>query len=87
MLMRTVLPAESGVSSTRTCTRRTERELAAAMKAFEYQAHYLNILELIGNQLAVPEVKIVSATLQSPPIDVDLVLDVGNTHTCRILPR
>ncbi|AIR62439.1 virulence factor SrfB [Cedecea neteri] len=64
---------------------RTERELAAAMKAFEYQAHYLNILELIGNQLAVPEVKIVTATLQSPPIDVDLVLDVGNTHTCGVL--
>lgn len=64
---------------------RTEREIAGAMKMFEYQAHYLNILEMLGAQLSVPEVKIVTATLQAPAIPVDLVLDVGNTHTCGVL--
>ncbi|OAT26034.1 SrfB family protein [Buttiauxella ferragutiae ATCC 51602] len=64
---------------------RSERELSHALKTFEYQAHYLNIIEMLGAQLAVPEVKIVTATLQAPAIPVDLVLDVGNTHTCGVL--
>lgn len=64
---------------------RTEREITSAMKMFEYQAHYLNILEMLGAQIAVPEVKIVTGTLQAPAIPVDLVLDVGNTHTCGVL--
>lgn len=64
---------------------RSEREIASAMKMFEYQAHYLNILELLGARLSVPEVKIITATLQAPAIPVDLVLDVGNTHTCGVL--
>lgn len=64
---------------------RTEREISNALKTFEYQAHYLNIIEMLGSQLCVPEVKIVTATLQAPAIPVDLVLDVGNTHTCGVL--
>lgn len=59
--------------------------LARALKLFEYQGHYLNILEMVGRQLAVPEVRIVTATLHAEAIPVDLVLDVGNTHTCGIL--
>jgi len=62
-----------------------ENTLARALKLFEYQGHYLNILEMVGAQLAIPEVKIVTATLHAEAIPVDLVLDVGNTHTCGIL--
>lgn len=62
-----------------------ETALARALKLFEYQGHYLNILEMIGTQLTIPEVKIVTATLHAEAIPVDLVLDVGNTHTCGIL--
>ena len=64
---------------------REENEIIRALKSFEYQGHYLNILEMLGVQLAIPEVKIVTATLHSEAIPVDLVLDVGNTHTCGIL--
>ncbi|RPH24792.1 virulence factor SrfB [Buttiauxella warmboldiae] len=64
---------------------RSEREISNALKTFEYQAHYLNIIEMLGAQLSLPEVKIVTATLQAPAIPVDLVLDVGNTHTCGVL--
>lgn len=64
---------------------REESDIARALKMFEYQGHYLNLLEMVGTQLAIPEVKIVTATLQAEMIPVDLVLDVGNTHTCGIL--
>lgn len=64
---------------------RDENDIARALKLFEYQGHYLNILEMISTQLTLPEVKIVTATLHSEAIPVDLVLDVGNTHTCGIL--
>ena len=61
---------------------RAEVEINAGLKTFEYQAHYLNLLHMLGHQLAVPQIKMVAATLQQPAIDVDLVLDVGNSHTC-----
>ena len=61
------------------------RDLQQAMRSFEYQAHWLNLLTLLGEQLAVPEVKFVTHTLSTPPIAVDLVLDVGNTHTCGVI--
>ncbi|WP_413738893.1 virulence factor SrfB [Sodalis sp. RH21] len=64
---------------------RPEREIAAALRTFEYQAHYLNLLDMLGTQLCVPEVKIAAGTLQEPAINVDLILDVGNSHTCGIL--
>ncbi|MFV0265329.1 MAG: virulence factor SrfB [Kluyvera sp.] len=63
----------------------SDREINAALKAFEYQGHYLNVLEMLAEQLQVPEIQIVSETLHVPPIAVDLVLDVGNTHTCGVL--
>ncbi|WP_238084761.1 virulence factor SrfB [Pseudescherichia vulneris] len=64
---------------------RSEREIAQALRGFEYQAHWLNLLTLLGEQLTVPEVKIVTHTLSTPAIPVDLILDVGNTHTCGVI--
>lgn len=64
---------------------RAEAEINAGLKTFEYQAHYLNLLHMLGHQLTVPQIKIAAATLQQPAIDVDLVLDVGNSHTCGVL--
>ncbi len=64
---------------------RGEKDIALALKAFEYQAHYLNLLEMLSVDARMPEIQIVTETLQSPSVAVDLVLDVGNTHTCGVL--
>ncbi|CNH54294.1 virulence factor SrfB [Yersinia pekkanenii] len=64
---------------------RTVRHITASLREFEYQAHYLNLLELLGQQIKVPEIKINTSTLQEPVVNVDLILDVGNSHTCGIL--
>ncbi|CNG04064.1 virulence factor SrfB [Yersinia frederiksenii] len=64
---------------------RTARHISASLREFEYQAHYLNLLELLGSQVSVPEIKINTSTLQEPAVNVDLILDVGNSHTCGIL--
>lgn len=64
---------------------RTARHISASLREFEYQAHYLNLLELLGSQVDVPEIRITTHTLQEPAINVDLILDVGNSHTCGIL--
>ncbi|MRS15815.1 virulence factor SrfB [Enterobacteriaceae bacterium RIT691] len=64
---------------------RSERDVAQAMRSFEYQGHWLNLLTLLGEQLNVPEVKIVTATVSTPAIPVDLILDVGNSHTCGVI--
>lgn len=64
---------------------RTARHISASLREFEYQAHYLNLLELLGSQVGVPEIKINTSTLQEPAVNVDLILDVGNSHTCGIL--
>ncbi|WP_213989710.1 virulence factor SrfB [Sodalis sp. dw_96] len=64
---------------------RSSGEIGLALRTFEYQAHYLNILHMLGNQLSVPEIKIRAETQQEPAISVDLILDVGNSHTCGIL--
>ena len=64
---------------------RPQVNIKTALREFEYQAHYLNILQLLGEQLSVPELKISAATLQEPAINVDLILDVGNSHTCGIM--
>ena len=49
------------------------------MRSFEYRAHWLNLMTMLGEQLTVPEVKFVTHT-PVPAIPVDLILDVGNTH-------
>ncbi len=61
------------------------RNIEQALRNFEYQAHWLNLMTLLGEQLSVPEVKLVTHTLSTPAIPVDLILDVGNTHTCGVL--
>lgn len=65
--------------------KRSAGDINNAMKAFEYQAHFLNILEMLGTQLEIPEVQIVTETLSNAPVPVDLILDVGNTHTCGVI--
>ena len=64
---------------------RSAKTVKDALKEFEYQAHYLNLLEMLGLQLGVPEIKLITSTLQEPAVNVDFILDVGNSHTCGIL--
>ena len=54
----------------------------------EHYARYLVLLELLDRLERIPRVKVmdvVSSQLPYVPIDVDLVLDIGNTRTCGIL--
>lgn len=64
---------------------RSEAEITRALKSFEYQAHWLNLLLVLGRQVNVPEITLAGETLNTPVIPVDLILDVGNTHTCGII--
>lgn len=64
---------------------RREQAINQALREFEYRAHYLNLLELLGEQLDLSEIHIQAATLQTPAVNVDIILDVGNSHTCGIL--
>ena len=64
---------------------RHDSDIKMALREFEYQAHYLNLLELLGTQLALTDMRLLTATLQEPVVNVDLILDVGNSHTCGIL--
>ena len=64
---------------------RGELALTQALREFEYQAHYLNLLELLGEQLDLAEIAIQAVSLQTPAVNVDIILDVGNSHTCGIL--
>lgn len=52
-----------------------------------HQAHYLNLLHVLGTALEVPEIKVVSNRDSDlhKAIPVDMVLDVGNSRTCGIL--
>ncbi|CAI2530080.1 Uncharacterized protein conserved in bacteria, putative virulence factor [Serratia liquefaciens] len=68
-----------------TLEQRAEAQIYTGLKTFEYQAHYLNVLSMLGDQLAVPQIKIIAATLQQPAVNVDVILDVGNSHTCGVL--
>ncbi|WP_109399143.1 virulence factor SrfB [Proteus sp. TJ1640] len=60
-------------------------ELDEALKEFQHQAHYLNLLNILGEKLHLPEIKINESKPQEPAIEVDLILDVGNSRTCGIL--
>jgi hypothetical protein len=54
----------------------------------EHWARYLTLLELLGEAIAPPRLKLldtVSSERRYAPVDVDLVLDVGNSRTCGIL--
>ncbi len=63
---------------------RPERNINASLREFEYQAHYLNLLELLGSQLNMPNITL-GSDVQQAAVNVDLILDVGNSHTCGIL--
>ncbi|NAT76033.1 virulence factor SrfB [Dickeya dadantii] len=64
---------------------RKPRDIRQNLREFEYQAHYLNLLDIMATLLDVPEIRITSGTLKEPAINVDLILDVGNSHTAGIL--
>ncbi|VTR50554.1 Uncharacterized protein conserved in bacteria, putative virulence factor [Serratia fonticola] len=55
---------------------RPERNINASLREFEYQAHYLNLLELLASQLNVPNITL-GSDVQQPAVNVDLILDVG----------
>ena len=55
---------------------------------FEHWARYLACLRLIDHAVNVPKIRLantVSARESVAPVEVDLVLDVGNSRTCGIL--
>ncbi|MCG8312000.1 MAG: virulence factor SrfB [Pseudomonadales bacterium] len=64
-----------------------EDDIEDECKDFYYQAHYLNLLYILGTKLPDHEYKIITntATDLEKPIPVDMVLDVGNSRTCGIL--
>ena len=56
--------------------------------ACEHWARYATFLDMLGSVITVPEIKlvdVVSSELNYQPIDVDLVLDIGNSRTCGVL--
>jgi len=56
---------------------------------FEYQnehlARYIAFLELLGSAEVIPKVKLTDPRRHADPIDVDLVLDIGNSRTIGML--
>lgn len=60
-------------------------DVAEAVTRRDHQAHYLNFLSVLNDELNVPQVKVNAVRVQEPAIKVDLVLDVGNSRTCGIL--
>ena len=56
--------------------------------ACEHWARYLTFLQMLGDACGFPVFKLIDTVSQEPnfrPIDVDLVLDIGNSRTCGIL--
>ena len=62
-------------------------EIAAAVAERRHFAHYLNLLWLLGVKVKPPRLKLLSNSPDDvhKPIQVDMVLDVGNSRTCGIL--
>lgn len=55
---------------------------------FEHWARYLAFLRLVDHAVSVPKIRLantVSSREAVAPVEVDLVLDVGNSRTCGIL--
>lgn len=67
--------------------RMTPEDIDEELSQLAHQAHYLNLLDLLGSALSVPQVKVVSNRDSDlyKAIPVDMVLDVGNSRTCGIL--
>ncbi len=54
----------------------------------EHAARYITFLQLLNAFLPVPRVKLIDTLSSEPtvrPVDVDLVLDIGNSRTCGML--
>ena len=78
-------------------TRKTAEDMAEDLGNKHHQAHYLNVLSLLCNKVIsgecsaepkvnIPEIRLVShRPVGTPPIPVDLILDIGNSRTCGIL--
>ena len=64
-----------------------QEDVDAELEQLSHQAHYLNLLTLIGTRLRLPQMRLRSNAPDDvyAPIPVDLVLDVGNSRTCGIL--
>ncbi len=60
---------------------------------FEHWARYIAFLKLLDDAVAFPKIRLLDTISKDPatnerryrPIDVDLVLDIGNSRTCGIL--
>lgn len=51
----------------------------------EHIARYITFLDLLKVTDVVPDVRLINTTQTNRPIEVDLVLDVGNSRTCGML--
>jgi hypothetical protein len=51
----------------------------------EHLARYIAFIELIGSADVIPKVKLTDPRRHNDPIDVDLVLDIGNSRTIGML--
>lgn len=62
-------------------------DVTAGINSKAYYGHYLNILDLVGESVSIPTIKVASNKNNdiTPSIPVDMVLDVGNSRTCGIL--
>lgn len=54
---------------------------------FEYAARYFTFLEFLDTVLQPPAVRFIDTISTDPPsfVDVDLILDIGNSRTCGLL--
>ncbi len=62
-------------------------EIAGMIAERRHFAHYLNLLWVLGAKVRPPRLKILSNSPDDvhKPIQVDMVLDVGNSRTCGVL--
>jgi hypothetical protein len=78
---------ESFVDNAGTALRLPPEDVGAEEGRLAHHAHYLNLLALIGQQVRLPELKLIGNAQDDVhrAIAVDMVLDVGNSRTCGIL--
>lgn len=62
-------------------------DLSLAKKGLAHHGHYLNFLAIIAGHATIPQVKLTSNVRDdlSPKLNVDLVLDIGNSRSFGIL--
>lgn len=65
----------------------SQEDIDEQKQEMRHFAHYLNVLHVIGEYARPPEVRLQSNLPEDrfDPIQVDLVLDVGNSRTCGVL--